>query len=62
MKKLLAVLMLAALVCGLLAGCGGGQKPAEKKEASKPIVLGLDDNFPPMGFVTSTSRRKPRSV
>ena len=56
MKKLLAVLMLAALACGLLAGCGGGQKPAEKKEASKPIVLGLDDNFPPMGFVDENNK------
>ena len=56
MKKLLAVLMLAALACGLLAGCGGGQKPAEKKEAMKPIVLGLDDNFPPMGFVDENNK------
>ena len=56
MKKLFAVLMLAAIACGLLAGCGGGQKPAEKKEATKPIVLGLDDNFPPMGFVDENNK------
>ncbi len=56
MKKLFAVLMLAALACGLLAGCGGGQKPAEKKNEAKPIVLGLDDNFPPMGFVDENNK------
>ncbi|MBQ8698378.1 MAG: transporter substrate-binding domain-containing protein, partial [Schwartzia sp.] len=56
MKKLFAVLMLAVLACGLLVGCGGGQKPAEKKEAMKPIVLGLDDNFPPMGFVDENNK------
>lgn len=39
-------------MAGLVAGCGGGEKaadvPAPKEE--KPIVVGLDDNFPPMGF------------
>ena len=32
-----------------VAGCGG-DKAATKKEAGKKIVVGLDDNFPPMGF------------
>ena len=42
MKKLIAAIM-AMLVAGmLLAGCGGAEK--------KKIVVGLDDNFPPMGF------------
>ena len=42
MKKLIAAIM-ALLVAGmLLAGCGGAEK--------KKIVVGLDDNFPPMGF------------
>lgn len=42
MKKLIAV-MLALLLAGMLvAGCGTAQK--------KKIVVGLDDNFPPMGF------------
>jgi polar amino acid transport system substrate-binding protein len=41
-KKLIAAMM-ALLVAGmLLAGCGGAEK--------KKIVVGLDDNFPPMGF------------
>ena len=56
MKKMFAVLMMAVIACGLLVGCGGGQKPAEKKEATKPIVLGLDDNFPPMGFVDENNK------
>ena len=42
MKKLIAA-MLVVLVAGMLvAGCGGTDK--------KKIVVGLDDNFPPMGF------------
>ncbi|EGO62556.1 amino acid ABC transporter substrate-binding protein [Acetonema longum] len=40
MKKLLAAALL--LVCVLLAGCGGAEP--------KKMVVGLDDNFPPMGF------------
>ncbi|WP_211289591.1 L-cystine-binding protein FliY [Sporomusa silvacetica DSM 10669] len=42
MRKLIAA-MLVLLVAGMLvAGCGGADK--------KKIVVGLDDNFPPMGF------------
>jgi polar amino acid transport system substrate-binding protein len=41
-KKLIAA-MLVLLVAGVLvAGCGGTEQ--------KKIVVGLDDNFPPMGF------------
>lgn len=42
MRKLIAA-MLVLLVAGMLvAGCGGADK--------KKVVVGLDDNFPPMGF------------
>ena len=44
-----AVTMMSA---ALLAGCGGGDKaaaPAKDGDKGK-IVVGLDDNFPPMGF------------
>lgn len=42
MRKIL-VSVLALLLTGMfLAGCGGTEK--------KKIVMGLDDNFPPMGF------------
>ena len=52
MKKIFTVCMLFVLALTCLAGCGGGEKKAEeKKDAGKKIVLGLDDNFPPMGFV-----------
>lgn len=58
MKKVLAICMMLVLAVGLLAGCGGEKKAAapEKKEAGKKIVLGLDDNFPPMGFVDSNNK------
>jgi len=44
-----AAAMMSAL---LLVGCGGGDKaaaPAKDGDKGK-IVVGLDDNFPPMGF------------
>ena len=54
MKKLTAVLLLSA--GALLAACGK-QEPATPAAAPAPapvaitkIVVGLDDNFPPMGF------------
>lgn len=42
MKKLLSILLVVLLTGLLVAGCGSTDK--------KKIVVGLDDNFPPMGF------------
>ena len=42
MKKLVGVLLVVLLAGMLVAGCGG--------TSQKKIVVGLDDNFPPMGF------------
>ncbi len=42
MKKLIAIMMVVLLAGMLVAGCGGTDK--------KKVVVGLDDNFPPMGF------------
>lgn len=58
MKKFLAVCMMLVLAMGALVGCGGDPKAApEKKETEKKkIVLGLDDNFPPMGFVDENNK------
>ena len=44
-KKILALGCAALLSVGLLAGCGG-----EQSNTGKKIVVGLDDNYPPMGF------------
>lgn len=38
--------MMMILAVAALAGCGAN----DGKKAEKPIVVGLDDNFPPMGF------------
>ncbi|HWR07257.1 amino acid ABC transporter substrate-binding protein [Sporomusa sp.] len=42
MKKLMAIMFVVLLAGMLAAGCGG--------TGTKKIVVGLDDNFPPMGF------------
>ena len=47
MKKIFALCMMLVLAVTVLAGCGGD---TAKKEEAKKIVVGLDDNFPPMGF------------
>ena len=52
MKRILTGLVSLALA-GAVAGCGGGDKAAQRPDdgqGEKPIVIGLDDNFPPMGF------------
>ena len=56
MKKIVSALLTAVVAGGLLVGCGGGNTAKKeaaapaKKELPKKIVVGLDDNFPPMGF------------
>ena len=47
MKRIISVVLLLVMAGVLFAGCGNTTKtePAKKK-----IVIGLDDNFPPMGF------------
>ena len=47
MKRIISVVLLLVMAGVLFAGCGSTTKtePAKKK-----IVIGLDDNFPPMGF------------
>ncbi len=44
MKKILAILLLSVMVLGVLSGC-------KKDKDEKTFILGLDDSFPPMGFV-----------
>ncbi|KDD13201.1 ABC transporter, phosphonate, periplasmic substrate-binding protein [Bordetella bronchiseptica MBORD707] len=51
MKKITAVLLFSATA--LLAACGQGEdasSTASAPAASQKVVVGLDDNFPPMGF------------
>ena len=51
-KKILLTSLVVVSTAALLTGCGGEQKKADTKTAELPkkIVVGLDDNFPPMGF------------
>ena len=56
MKKLSSLLLLSLTAGVLLTGCGKNETaPATQTAAPAPaaptkIVIGLDDNFPPMGF------------
>ncbi|MCI6099125.1 MAG: amino acid ABC transporter substrate-binding protein [Selenomonas sp.] len=54
-KKLVALASAAVLSAALFTGCGGQQQAASSGSGSgsgagDKIVVGLDDNFPPMGF------------
>ena len=51
MKKIFTAALL--LVTMVFAGCGGGNEPAKSDSGSKEmkkIVIGLDDEYAPMGF------------
>lgn len=51
MRKIFVAALL--LVTMVFTGCGGGNKPAETNDSSKDtkkIVIGLDDEYAPMGF------------
>lgn len=48
MKKIIALVMLVIMAGAVFAGCGTAD--TKKEETKKKIVMGLDDNFPPMGF------------
>lgn len=50
-KKVMVTAMIGLGAVGILAGCGEEKKeaPAATKLPTK-VVVGLDDNFPPMGF------------
>lgn len=51
MKKIFALCMMLVLAVGALAGCGNDAAGTDGgKDEAKKIVVGLDDNFPPMGF------------
>ena len=52
MKKILALAMAVVMSGLLLAGCGSTNAgtTATTPAAPQKIVVGLDDNFPPMGF------------
>jgi len=55
MQKQLGWLAAGLLSAMVLAGCGKKEEPAPVAAAPEPvvanaIVIGLDDNFPPMGF------------
>ena len=48
-KKVAAIGLMTVAAAAALTGCGSDDKGAQQKLPDK-IVIGLDDNFPPMGF------------
>lgn len=53
-KRVLAICMTALMSIGIFAGCSSASKKSgnswDKVVGKKQFVLGLDENFPPMGF------------
>lgn len=49
-KKILAAGALTAAAAALLVGCGTDNSSQAEQKLPDQIVIGLDDNFPPMGF------------
>ena len=49
-KKALAAGTLAVAAVTMVAGCGGNTDKQAAQKLPDKIVIGLDDNFPPMGF------------
>lgn len=50
MKKFLSILLASAMLIGVV-GCGNSQDAtADSNDSSEKIIVGLDDQFPPMGF------------
>lgn len=49
-KKILAAGALTAAAAALLVGCGMDNSSQAEQKLPDKIVIGLDDNFPPMGF------------
>ena len=55
MRKRTALVLIASLAATLLVACGKTEPAPQNKTSAAPvppavIVVGLDDNFPPMGF------------
>ena len=49
-KKVLALGLAAVMTAAFVSGCGSNAAKDGGGSGSKKIVVGLDDNFPPMGF------------
>ena len=51
MKKFIAIFLMLIMTAALAAGCGGNAaKDNGSGSSAKKIIVGLDDNYPPMGF------------
>ena len=49
-KKVVTLGMAALTLVAFTAGCGSDTNKADTQALPKKIVIGLDDNYPPMGF------------
>ena len=52
MKKFLPLIILSLIILSLMTGCGGGQGADDSGDtkSDKTLVVGLDDEYAPMGF------------
>ena len=49
-KKILALGLVTVLTAAFVSGCGSNSTKENSRGDKGKIVVGLDDNFPPMGF------------
>ena len=49
-KKMAAAGTIAVACAAMITGCGSDSKEAASQKLPDKVVIGLDDNFPPMGF------------
>lgn len=49
-KKILALGLVTVLTAAFVSGCGSNSTKENSSGDKGKIVVGLDDNFPPMGF------------
>ena len=49
MKKLLSIILSATMLLGVVV-CGSASNNADTSASTDKIIVGLDDQFPPMGF------------
>ena len=55
--KLMAVTLVVAMMCGLVA-CGGNEDAKKEEKKAEKIVLGTSADYPPFEFIVLDENKK----